>query len=157
MPQPNKRSNRTAFRLTRPNQKQSQPQNRDPNRSRSPFSRQNTSPGPALLPEPDMYATDDIENLISQSFVETVEMPYTVAERVMSEISDQEAKQSSDQPTTGRPDDVAFDDELIETTFTNEPGDSIEQSELIQDKTLVEERIWESASPHRVRRWRMSR
>lgn len=107
-----------------------------------------TGPGPAPLPEPDMYATDDIENLISQSLVETVEMPYTVAERVMSEISDQEAKQSSDQPTTGRPDDVAFDDELIETTFTNEPGGSIAQSELIQDKTLVEERFWESASPH---------
>lgn len=107
-----------------------------------------TGPGPAPLPEPDMYATDDIENLISQSLVETVEMPHTVAERVMSEISDQEAKQSSDQPTTGRPDDVAFDDELIETTFANKPGGSIEQSENSQEEVTVDERFWESASPH---------
>jgi CheY-like chemotaxis protein len=104
-------------------------------------------PGPTPLPEPDMYATDDIENLISQSLVETVEMPHTVAERVMSEISDQEAKQPSDQQTAGRPDDVAFDDELIETTFANEPGGSIAHSETIQDEAPVEERFWETVSP----------
>ena len=106
-----------------------------------------TGPGPTPLPEPDMYATDDIENLISQSLVETVEMPHTVAERVMSEISDREAKQPSDQQTNGRPDDVAFDDELIETTFANEPGGSIAQSETIQDEAPVEERFWETVSP----------
>jgi hypothetical protein len=65
----------------------------------------------------------------------------------MSEISDEKAKQSSDQPTIGRPDDVAFDDELIETTFANEPGGSIAHSETIQDEVQVEGRFWETVSP----------
>jgi CheY-like chemotaxis protein len=104
------------------------------------------APGPSLPPEPDMYATDDIENLISQSFVETVEMPHTVVERVLSEISSQKADQPSEQPAS-RTDDVAFDDELIETTFANEPDGSIGHSETIQEEVPVDERFWESVSP----------
>jgi CheY-like chemotaxis protein len=104
------------------------------------------APGPSLPPEPDMYATDDIENLISQSFVETVEMPHTVVERVLSEISSQKADQPSDQPAS-QPDDVAFDDELIETTFANEPDGSIIQSQPVQDESPVDERSWETVSP----------
>jgi len=49
--------------------------------------------------EPDMTATDDIENLYSESFAETVEMPHTVAARFAI-------------------DDGSADDELIETKFT---------------------------------------
>ncbi|HYJ92354.1 MAG TPA: response regulator [Pyrinomonadaceae bacterium] len=56
----------------------------------------------AELPEPDMFATNDIENLYSQSFAETVEMPHTVAERMQYN-------------------DVSADDELIETTTYTEP------------------------------------
>ena len=104
------------------------------------------APGPSLPPEPDMYATDDIENLISQSFVETVEMPHTVVERVLSEISSQKADQPSGQPAD-RLDDVAFDDELIETTFANEPDGSIIQSQPVQDESPVDERSWETVSP----------
>jgi len=85
-------------------------------------------PGPVLPPEPDMYATDDIQSLINQSFVETVEMPHTVAERVMSEIAGENGEQQNDE--SGKSfDDAAFDDELIETTYTNETKDSNGQAE----------------------------
>jgi CheY-like chemotaxis protein len=75
-------------------------------------------PGPSLPPEPDPYATDDIENLIQQSFVETVEMPHTVAERMMNEIAAARSEENIDVPAAAR-DEAAFDDELIETTYTS--------------------------------------
>jgi CheY-like chemotaxis protein len=86
-----------------------------------------SGPGPALPPEPDPYATDDIENLIQQSFVETVEMPHTVAERMMSEIAEQKAAEQAAEPAAAR-DEAAFDDELIETTFANEPDASLDRT-----------------------------
>jgi CheY-like chemotaxis protein len=65
-------------------------------------------PGPTPIPEPDPRATVDIEELYSQSFVETIEMPRAVAESV-------------------RFDDVSADDELIETTYTGSPSEAIGQ------------------------------
>ena len=58
--------------------------------------------GPQLLAEPDMRGTNDIEDLYTQSFAETVEMPHTIAERA-------------------RFSDVSGDDELIETTYSERP------------------------------------
>ena len=91
-------------------------------------------PGPVLPPEPDMYATDDIQSLISQSFVETVEMPHTVAERVMNEIATENGEHQSDEPATSH-DDLAFDDELIETTFASEPEGSNKQTDVSGEET----------------------
>ena len=97
-----------------------------------------SQPGPALPPEPDMYATDDIEHLIKQSFVETVEMPHTVAERMMSEIEAAKAEQELSEPATAR-DEAAFDDELIETTFASEPGKPAEEADQPQIENLTKQ------------------
>ena len=99
-----------------------------------------SQPGPTLPPEPNPYATDDIENLIQQSFVETVEMPHTVAERMMSEIAAAKAQEETRETASSR-DEVAFDDELIETTFANEPDGAIESTEPVQNETAVSESV----------------
>ena len=73
---------------------------------------------PIALVEPDFKATTDIEDLYSQSFAETVEMPHTIAERA-------------------RFSDVSSDDGLIEAQFTGhapaEPGpEPVQQTAEVQ-------------------------
>jgi CheY-like chemotaxis protein len=70
--------------------------------------------GPPLPVEPDMLSTNDIENLYHQSVVETGEAaPGHITPR---DVDDSYSK--SDDGNKTSLDDVAFDDELIEATFT---------------------------------------
>jgi CheY-like chemotaxis protein len=110
------------------------------------------------LDEPDMASTSDIDRLYSESFVETVEMPHTIAEREIYGARDpdpetvpvgnrSEAVAVTTALNTEEPvkkDDLAFDDELIEMHLANEPDqaeteDVHPQSEVEQVKAPVEE------------------
>jgi len=83
--------------------------------SETPSSPKN-GPGPVMnANEPDMLSTNDIENLYSQSIVESIEMPHTIAERLASESGPADSEPHGQ---TAKFTEPAFDDELIETTFT---------------------------------------
>jgi len=69
---------------------------------------------PTIPTEPDVFSTNDIERLYSQSFAETVEMPHTVAERAV-------AVGAEGSETAAITDESAYDDELIETTAFSAP------------------------------------
>jgi len=60
-----------------------------------------------------VHVTNDIEQLYSQSFAETVEMPHTVAERAVAAAG---GVMEAERPAIN--DEAAFDDELIETTIS---------------------------------------
>jgi CheY-like chemotaxis protein len=89
------------------------------------------------MPEPDMYATNDIEDLYTQSFAETVEMPHTIAERA-------------------RLNDGSADDDLIETTYTEQAQQVLEPSpdeprvteEILQPIVHTESPVFEMPEQH---------
>src|SRR5262249_39393348 len=80
--------------------------------------RQRSDPPALELPEPDMHSTNDIEDLYSQSFAETVEMPHTIAER-------------------SRFNDGSADDELIETTYSEQPQLTVQPQ--LDERRVTEE------------------
>ena len=87
---------------------------------------------PGVPTEPDFHTTNDIEELYSQSFAETIEMPRTVAEQV---------------PFS----DISSDDGLIEAQFTTNPAEDrpqegVQQAEAEQAYQLPEQAADEEVS-----------
>ena len=96
-------------------------------------------PGPVMgVGEPDMLSATDIEALYSQSVAQTIEMPHTIAERLAGQTDSPTSETSSGHQTSSF-NDVAFDDELIETTFRFPETDDESQEHPENSNDIVQE------------------